>query len=136
MGSSSMGRGLTGREVRLGIIVLAVGQLGLGLWMMLSPKSFFDSFAGYGIRNDHYIRDVATFYLALGLVLLVASRRASWRVPVLFFAVLQYAFHLVNHVVDIADSHPGWVGPANVVSLALVEVLLLILLRATRGARR
>jgi hypothetical protein len=127
---------VTDRQLRLAILVLAVGQFALGLWMALSPGSFFDSFAGYGLRNDHYIRDVATLYLALGLVFAAASGRPSWRTPVLLFAVLQYAFHLVNHLVDIADSEPPWIGPVNVIALAGVEVVLVVLLRSSRVAKR
>jgi hypothetical protein len=73
--------------------------------------------------------DLATFYLALGAVALVAVRRASWRVPVLVFALIQYALHSLNHLIDIGESDPSWLGPANFVSLALTTLLLAWLLR-------
>ena len=59
--------------------------------------------------------DLATFYLALGAVALVAVRRASWRVPVLALALVQYALHSLNHLIDIGESDPSWLGPANFV---------------------
>ena len=40
---------------------------------------------------------------------------ASWRPPVLFFALLQGVLHLANHVADAGSSHPGWAGPLDVV---------------------
>jgi hypothetical protein len=43
----------------------------------------FHEIGPYGERNDHYMGDLATFYLALGAVSLVAAGRASWRLPVL-----------------------------------------------------
>jgi len=43
---------------------------------------------------------------------------------VLTLALVQYGLHSVNHLIDIGDSHPGWLGPANFVSLLLTTVLL------------
>ena len=118
------------------LALLGVYHLLLGVVMVTAPRTFFDQFAHYGAYNDHYIRDVATFYLALGAVLLVAVARTSWQVPLLAFATLQYALHALNHVWDVADADPGWIGPANLGALALIGVLLGWLLRGTRSAQR
>jgi hypothetical protein len=122
------------------LAVLGTSQLALGLFMALAPGTFFSKIGPYGTRNDHYLGDVATFYLALGAVLIAAARRPSWRVPVLAFAALQYALHSVNHLIDVSESHPGWLGPVNLVSLALTTALLGWLLvaasRAEGEARR
>jgi len=114
------------------LALLGVYHLLLGVVMVLAPRTFFDDFAAYGAFNDHYIRDVATFYLALGAVLLVAVARTAWQVPLLAFALLQYALHVLNHLWDIGDADPGWIGPANVASLALIAVVLAWLLRGGR----
>ena len=114
------------------IALLGVFHLALGTLMVLAPRTFFDEIAAYGAFNDHYIRDVASFYLALGVVLLVAVARTSWQVPLLVFALLQYALHLINHLWDVADSEPSWIGPVNVASLALIAVLIVWLLRGGR----
>lgn len=119
----------------------AVGLLGayhlaLGAIMTLSPGRFFESIAAYGVRNDHYIRDVSTFYLALGVVLLVALVRRPWRVPLLAFAAAQYALHSINHAVDVGDADSGYVGPVNLISLALLTALIVLLLRSAGRAER
>ena len=114
------------------LALLGVYHLGLGVVMVLAPRTFFDEIASYGAFNDHYIRDVASFYLALGAVLLVAVARASWQVPLLVFALLQYALHVINHLWDIADAEPSWIGPANVASLALIAIVIVWLLRGGR----
>jgi hypothetical protein len=114
------------------LALLGVYHLLLGLVMVVAPRTFFDDFAAYGAFNDHYIRDVATFYLALGAVLLVAVARTAWQVPLLSFAVIQYGLHVLNHLWDIGDADPGWIGPANAVSLALITVVLGWLLRGGR----
>jgi hypothetical protein len=106
------------------LVALGAYHLALGALMTIAPGTFFEELAAYGVQNDHYIRDNATFNLALGVVMLVAVRRVSWRVPVLAFAALQYGLHVINHAVDVGESDPGWIGPFNLVSLALIGVLI------------
>jgi hypothetical protein len=111
------------------LIALGVYHLGLGLLMTFAPGTFFDEFANYGVQNDHYIRDNATVNLAFGVGLFLASNRPTWRTPVLAVVGLQYAFHVINHVVDVGDTDPGWQGPFAVVSLALLGGLIVWLWR-------
>ena len=117
------------RLMRILLIVFAIGQLALGVALWLAPGFFHDEIGPYGARNDHYMADLATFYLALGAVTLVAVQRASWRVPVLAFALIQYGLHSLNHLIDIGESDPSWLGPANFVSLLLTTLLLGWMLR-------
>ena len=53
-------------------------------------------------------------------------------------ALVQNTLHVVNHLIDIGDADPEWLGPANFVSLALTSVLLAWMLtwRAERPAVR
>lgn len=122
--------------VWIALVLLGVYHVGLGALMALSPGRFFDSFASYGVQNDHYIRDVSTFYLAMGAVMLLAAARRSWRVPILAFAALQYVLHVVNHALDVGESDPAWIGPANLISLAALTAVLAIVLRSARKAAR
>jgi len=111
------------RFMRILLIAFALGQLLLGLLLWLAPGFFFDEIGPYPPRNDHYMADLASFYLALGAVALVAVRRKSWRVPVLTLALVQYAFHSLNHLIDIGEADPSWLGPANFASLLLAWML-------------
>lgn len=121
---------VTGPPVlRLAFVVLGASQLGLGLWMAFAPASFADTIGGFGPFNDHYVRDVSTWYLALGAALLVAARLPSWRVPVAVLGLAQYVLHLVNHLVDVGDSDPTWAGPLDVVLLAGFALVLAALVR-------
>jgi hypothetical protein len=114
------------------LAVFGAVQLLLGLLLWITPGFFFDEIGPYGVRNDHYMGDLATWYLALGAVTLVSLRRVSWRVPVLALAFIQYALHSVNHLIDVGDAHPEWLGPANLVSLTLTAVLLAWMLNVER----
>jgi hypothetical protein len=116
------------------LALFAVGQLVLGALLWLTPGFFHDEIGPYGVRNDHYMGDVATWYLALGAVVLVALRRESWRVPVLAFSFVQYALHSLNHLIDVGEADPEWLGPANLVSLVLTTLLLGWMLRSCRQA--
>jgi hypothetical protein len=127
---------MSGVERALPVLLasFAAGQLVLGLLLWLTPGFFFEQIGPYGERNDHYMGDVASLYLALGVVALIAIRRTSWRVPVLAFAALQYGLHSVNHLIDVSEADPGWLGPANLASLALTAALLAWMLARSREA--
>jgi hypothetical protein len=115
--------------MRILLIVFALTQLALGLLLWLFPGFFYDEIGPFGARNDHYMGDVATFYLALGAVMLASVRRESWRVPVLAIALAQYTLHALNHLIDIGESDPGWIGPADFASISLGAVLAAWMLR-------
>ncbi len=112
------------------LLAFALAQLILGLLLWLTPGFFYESIGPYGTRNDHYMGDLASWYLALGAVALVALRRESWRIPVLALAFVQYALHSVNHLIDVGEADPSWLGPANLVSLVLTTLLLAWMLRS------
>jgi hypothetical protein len=114
------------------LVAFAAIQIVLGLLLWIAPGFFYDEIGPYGTRNDHYMGDLATWYLALGGVALVAVRRVSWRLPVLVLAFAQYALHSLNHLLDVGEADPSWLGPANLVSLVLATALLAWMLQAER----
>jgi hypothetical protein len=116
------------------LIVFACSQLLLGALLWLTPGFFFEEIGPYGVRNDHYMADMATWYLALGAAALLAVGRRSWRVPLLALALIQYALHTFNHLLDVGKADPSWLGPANAVSLGLAAVLLAWMLQSERRA--
>ena len=116
------------------LIAFAAGQLILGALLWLAPGFFHDEIGPYGTRNDHYMGDLATWYLALGAAAFVSVRRPSWRVPVLALALVQYALHSLNHLIDVSEAEPEWLGPANLVALVLTALLLGWMLRAESEA--
>lgn len=117
------------RLLRAGLLALGLYQLALGLFMVLAPGTFFTEVGPFGPRNDHYIRDNATWELALAAVALVAVARRSWRVPVLAIAAVHYALHATNHLIDVDEATPAWVGVVDLVLLSLGTGLLVALWR-------
>jgi hypothetical protein len=123
--------------MRQALLLLAAVQLFLGAFLVIAPGTFVDKLAPYGSgAEDHFLRDVGTFYLAMGAALMLAVRRPSWRVPVLFLVTIQYALHTINHLIDIGGTDPGWLGPFNFFSLLLLTVIAgWVLAGAARLAR-
>jgi len=119
----------TDELVTAGVAVLAAYSILLALFMAVAPHAFYSAVGPFGARNDHYIRDTATFSAAIGVGLAVAVRRAAWRVPMLAVAATQFALHSVNHLVDINQAHPAWTGYFDFISLALSTMLIIGLLR-------
>jgi hypothetical protein len=122
--------------MRILLIAFAATQTLVGALLWLTPGFFHDEIGPYGARNDHYMADLATFYIALGVVAFVALRHASWRVPLLVFAVVAYTLHSLNHLIDVGEADPSWLGPANLALIALSTVLLGWMLQQERAATR
>lgn len=112
--------------------VIAVCVVLVAAAMAFVPQGFVTAVAGIGVVADHYVRDLATFAAPLGIALWLAASRRSWRRPVLALALVQNGLHLLNHLVDITTAVPSWHGPANVVALAVLQVLLVVAWRAER----
>ena len=127
---------LVDRAMAPALAVLAFSQLVLAVWMVADPASFFDHVGGFGARNDHYLRDVATFEAALGVCAAVAVRRPSWRVAVLAFATVQFALHAINHIADAHAAVASTSGWADAIEIAVGAVLLGWLLRGAIHAER
>jgi hypothetical protein len=110
--------------------VLAAYELVLGLWMVVAPRSFYDQVAAFGGYPPHFIRDVSTWQLALGVTLAAAVTRPNWRAPLLAFAALQTGLHAINHWVDVNDASSLGMGLFDAISLTVLFLLIAGLWRA------
>ena len=130
------------RRVRAGLVFLGFMAGIPGIWGVLSPRSFFDDFPGFGFSwvaahppfNEHLVRDVASFYLAFAVLFvigavtlgprLVRGSLAAW----MLFSALHLLFHATN--LDGAEGADKW-G----LLLTLAVVLLLPLYLVTRAGK-
>lgn len=96
--------------VRVGMAVLAVPQLGIGLWAMLAPHSWYQSFPGVEPHlisadppyNVHLATDAGIGFFCTGVGLLVAAawgrRSGVWVALVTFLAfALPHALYHAGH---------------------------------------
>ncbi len=93
---------------RVFLLILAATGAATGPWAAFAPKSFYDSFPGFGRHwidvdgpyNEHLIRDVGAIYLALLVLNLVAAVSLE-RIAVLIAAATTFTFgslHFSYHV--------------------------------------
>lgn len=108
----------------LALALTGVFQTASGVWLLAAPGSFYDAVATYAPRNDHFLRDVGTWNVGLGLAALVAAREPRWRAPMLAILAVQFALHAVSHLIDIDGAEPSSLGVSNFVLLALATVVL------------
>ena len=50
----------------------------------------------------------------------LAGNAKQTRVPVLANTLLRFTLHTINHLLDIGQAEPSWLGPANALVLGLV----------------
>jgi hypothetical protein len=118
--------------VRVGLITFAALEFAIAALMIFAPHLFFTDIGPYGVQNDHYLRDLATYGIAFGVALTVAYWHVQWRTPILYCLALQSGLHALNHLLDIGAAHPYWLGPANFIALALSAAALLWLARESQ----
>src|ERR1700716_1600235 len=87
------------RYVEVILIVFGVYSVLLGVFMFVAPGTFFDTLGNFGARNDHYILDTTTFEFPLGMMMLAAGRRATWRAAALAFGTLHWGLHALSHLI-------------------------------------
>jgi hypothetical protein len=121
--------GTAAGTLAVGLAAFGLVQLALAVFMVVAPHAFYTAVGPFGAFNGHYIRDVATYNAAIGVALVIAVRRPSWRVPVLALTTIQFSLHSINHLVDIDKAHPAWNGYFDFFSLAAAILLLAWLLR-------
>lgn len=139
--------GLRVTVVRTGMVVLAMLNLWWGVWALLWPRHFFDTFPGLGFHwtsayppyNEHLVVDLGAIFLTLAFLLAVgaAQRQRAVRLVVLAGVFVFNSLHLAFHGV-----HRGDLGrldyalsTAALVAGVLAPLLLLVLDRPVRPDR-
>jgi hypothetical protein len=135
------------RWVRLGVAVtLAVPQLVIGVWALMAPKNWFESFPGFDPRlvaaeppyNEHLATDVGAGFLATGVALLVAAiwgNRAAIRIALLAFAAFTLP-HVMYHAANPAHALSGTENAVNDLLLANGLVLAAVFAWGARPVRQ
>jgi hypothetical protein len=96
--------------IRAGLVLLALPSALIGIWVLSSPRGFYDTFPGFGRHwvsalppfNEHLLRDFGATSLTIALVLLGAAvfceRRLVQVAVVAFFigTLPHFIYHLTT----------------------------------------
>jgi hypothetical protein len=126
---------MTPRTQRAALLISVGIGLVVGLWAAVGPRAFYDSFPGLGRTwvandgpfNEHLIRDVGAFYLALaGVSLASLWTRGTPMAGVgwMIFGVLHLGYHAA-HLGDMVAIDA--VGNVVILGLSLLVGVALLL---------
>ena len=123
--------------VRVGLLLLGLGQGSGAVWALAAPRSFYGDFptkgqhwvASFAPYNEHLVRDYGASFLALAVLALIAAWLADRRLMQATLIVWTIAAvpHLVFHVAH-ADEPAGAEGALSLLTLGLNAVLPVVLL--------
>ena len=117
------------------LLVVAATQIVPGLLAFAAPGVFYDEIGPFPPENEHFIRDLGSWQIALGAAALVAVRRPAWRLPMLGLLALQYGLHAISHLVDLdASERDGQAAATLALQVGACAVLTALCVRE-RGQR-
>ena len=129
------------RVLRIGLVALTVPNIIVGGWLLFAPRSFHDSFPGFGHHwvgplgpyDQHALSDFGGALLALALLTCLAAAWMQRRLvqAALLTVLLQSLAHFVYHLTRLG-SLPTADDIANQLSLAYGVVLPICLLWLAR----
>jgi hypothetical protein len=92
---------------RLGLaaaVILGVGALANGAYMLVSPASWYFAVPGVtttGPFNQHFLRDIGLIFLFIGGAFLIGAARPRYRIALWGAASLWLAGHALFHVWEV-----------------------------------
>lgn len=107
------------------LLVSGISQLVVGVWAFVSPGSFYDTLATYPPENDHFLKDVGSWNLALGIAAIVAARTPSWHRGMLGVLAVLYGLHALSHAIDLDQADPESMGIVTLATLVAAAALFL-----------
>ena len=118
------------------LVALGVANVANAAWMLASPAGWYSGLPAavpdFGPLNEHFVRDIGSAFLTLGVALVWAGFVPQWRVPLVAPVALFYGLHALAHVFDterglVGAEHwtidlPGVYVPALVMAVLLWAV--------------
>jgi AhpD family alkylhydroperoxidase len=127
--------------LRLNVIVVGLANAAIGLWAIISPHGWYDTFPGFGHHwisalgpyDEHLARDAGSGLLAVGVLLVWAALapQAGLLRPALAASLVFSVPHLAYHVAS-ADDLPTADNVVNLVLLTLAVAFPAALMWASR----
>lgn len=94
--------------LRVIVVLVGVFLVGLGLWALLSPTTFYSTIALFQPYNQHFLHDVGAFQVGLGTAMLLTQLWEDSLLVVLAGTATGATLHFASHVVDRSlGGHPA-----------------------------
>jgi hypothetical protein len=92
-------------------LLVALGSLGNGVWMLVSPSGWYETLPAavpdFGPLNEHFIRDLGCMFCTWGALAIWGAVSAAHRRFVLAVLASWYLMHAGVHVFDTATGRVG-----------------------------
>lgn len=128
--------GIGSGVVKPGTVRLFTGVIGAffalqGAWAFLDPRSFYDTLATFEPYHPHFLRDIGTAEIGVGVAALVSVLHPRAIVAGLAGLTAFQVLHVVSHVIDIDNGgNPSFDIPALSLLAVLTAAALLVTLRS------
>ncbi len=86
-------------------VVVGVGAIGNGLFMLVSPANWYFSVPGVtttGPFNQHFVRDIGLIFVLIGAAMLTGAARPALRAPLWGGSAVWLAGHALFHFWEVA----------------------------------
>jgi hypothetical protein len=114
------------RAVRLLSFSIGAVIAALGVWSFVAPRSFFDTTATFEPYNAHFLRDIGSMQIGLGVAGMVGATRHRAVVAGLAGLLAFEVLHVLSHVMSWNDGgRPGFDVPA-LSAMALLTAAALV----------
>ncbi|HLF27119.1 MAG TPA: hypothetical protein VJG32_12340 [Anaerolineae bacterium] len=120
--------------VQIAVAIAGAVYLFTGVFLMFAPAWFFDTFGKFPPFNRHYMGDLGSFLLPLGIGLLVAAGEPRRYRGLIGVAAVGSLIHAGNHLY--ADLTAGQIPPYFLQTTLPLLVLASLLIVAWIGLRR
>jgi len=122
------------------LVALGAGNVANAIWMLASPAGWYTGLPAavpdFGPLNEHFVRDIGSAFLTLGISLVWAAFVPRWRVPLIAPVTLFFVMHALTHVFDTERGVVGaehWtIDLSGVYIPALIMAALLWIVARTR----
>ncbi len=91
--------------VRAVVLVGGMMYTFIGLALIFAPTWFFETIGNFPPFNRHYMGDLGSFTLPIGIGLVIASRDPARHWGLIGAVVAANLFHAVNHLYDAIIGH-------------------------------
>jgi hypothetical protein len=117
------------------VVALLAGlfYLTFGIWAFAAPESFAENIATFGPYNEHYLHDLGSFQIGLGVAALAGLLLSDALAAVLAGVAAGSLMHSVSHIID--HGLGGRASDPWTVSLIGIAILCAFALAVRRKAR-